>query len=72
MKEGIHPVNLTERSCYVSATKVLVKKSEGRYIVDVSDTNAEVIAIGVKSNDNSVAKFKKLMNKLYDLDLEGY
>ncbi len=72
IEEGIHPVNLSEKSTYVSSTKVLVKKSEGRYIVDVSDTTAEILAVSSRTDDKCIQKFEKLMNKLYGLDLKGY
>ena len=72
LKKGVHPVNLSEKSTYVSSTKVLVKKSEGRYIVDVSDTNADIVAVSCRTDQKCMEKFKTLMNKLYNLDLKGY
>ncbi len=72
LKEGVHPINLSEKSSYVSSTKVLVKKGEGRYIVDVSDTNADIVGISSRTNKKCMAKFEKLMNNLYGLNLEGY
>lgn len=72
LKEGVHPVNLSEKSTYVSPTKVLVKKPEGRYLVDVSDTNAEIVAVSSRTNEKCMSKFKTLMNELYNLDLKGY
>lgn len=72
LKEGVHPVNLSDKSTYVSSTKVLVKKAEGRYIVDVSDTHADIVGVSSRTNEKGMAKFKTLMNKLYNLDLKGY
>jgi len=72
IEEGVHPVNLSNKSTYISSTKVLVKKSEGRYIVDVSDTEAQIVGISSRTNEKSMVKFMNLMNKLYDLNLEGY
>jgi len=72
LKEGVHPVNLSKRSAYVSPTKVLVKKPEGRYLVDVSDTNAEIVGVSSRTNEKCMSKFKTLMNELYNLDLKGY
>ena len=72
IEQGVHPVNLSNKSTYVSSTKVLVKKPEGRYIVDVSDTEAQIVGISSRTNDKSMGKFMNLMNKLYDLNLEGY
>jgi len=72
LKEGVHPVNLSEKSAYVSPTKVLVKKPEGRYLVDVSDTNVEIVGVSSRTNEKCMSKFKTLMNELYNLDLKGY
>jgi len=65
-------VNLSNKSTYISSTKVLVKKPEGRYIVDVSDTEAQIVGISSRTKKKSMGKFMNLMNKLYDLNLEGY
>mmetsp|Transcript_26841 Transcript_26841/g.44220 ORF Transcript_26841/g.44220 Transcript_26841/m.44220 type:complete len:227 (-) Transcript_26841:1597-2277(-) len=72
LKEGVHPVNLSEKSTYVSSTKVLVKKPEGRYLIEVSDTSAEIVGISSRTNQKCMSKFKKLMNELYNLDIKGY
>ena len=72
LKEGVHPVNLSEKSTYVSSTKVLVKKPEGRYIVDVSDTEAQIVGVSSRKNEKCMAKFETLMNELYNLDIKGY
>lgn len=72
IEQGVHPVNLSNSSTYVSSTKVLVKKAEGRYIVDVSDTEAQIVGVSSRTNKKSMAKFETLMNQLYGLDLKGY
>jgi len=72
LEDGIHPVNLSEKSTFVSSTKVLVKKSEGRYIVDVSDTHADILGVSSRTNERCMERFEKLMNELYDLNLQGY
>lgn len=72
LKEGVHPVNLSHKSGYASATKVLVKKPEGRYIVDVSYIHANIVGVSSRTNAKYIEKFEALMNKLYDLDLKGY
>ena len=72
INEGIHPVNIGKNSAFVSATKVLIKKPEGRYLVDVSDTHAEIVGVSVRGNRKCMSKFKTLMNELYNLDLTGY
>jgi len=72
LEEGVHPINIGKKSTYVGSTKVLVKKTEGRYIVDISDTHADIIGLSSRTNDKCMEKFEILMNKLYDLDLKGY
>ena len=72
IEDGIHPVNLSEKSTFVSSTKVLVKKNEARYIVDVSDTHADILGLSSRTNEGCIEKFEKLMNELYDLNLKGY
>lgn len=72
LKKGIHPVNIWKKSTFVSPTKVLVKKPEGRYLVDVSDTDAEIVGVSARTNKKCMSKFETLMNKLYNLDLKGY
>ena len=72
LEQGIHPINLSEKSTYVSPTKVLVKKSEGRYLVDVSDTHAEIVGVSARTNKESMSKFGRLMNEMYKLDIKGY
>jgi len=72
LKEGVHPVNLSEKSTYVSSTKVLVKKPESRYIVDVSDTEAKIVGVSSRKHDKCMARFETLMNDIYNLDLTGY
>ena len=72
LEQGIHPVNLSAKSTYVSSTKVLVKKGEGRYIVEISETNADILGISTRTNARCMDKFESLMNKLYDLDIKGY
>lgn len=72
LKQGVHPINLSEKSTYVSPTKVLVKKPEGRYLVEVSDTSADIVGVSSRTNNKCMSRFKTLMNELYNLDLKGY
>jgi hypothetical protein len=72
LKKGIHPVNIGKKSTFVSPTKVLVKKPEGRYLVDVSDTHAEIVGVSARTNKKCMSMFGTLMNQLYNLDLKGY
>ena len=72
LEKGLHPVNIGKKSTFVSPTKVLVKKPEGRYLVDVSDTYAEIVGVSARTNKKCMSKFKTLMNELYNLYLKGY
>ena len=72
LNKGIHPVNIGKKSTFVSPTKVLVKKPEGRYLVDVSDSHAEIVGVSARTNKKCMSKFETLMNTLYNLDLKGY
>ena len=72
LNKGIHPVNIGKKSTFVSSTKVLIKKPEGRYLVNVSDTHAEVVGVSVRANKKCMSKFETLMNSIYNLDLKGY
>ena len=72
IEQGIHPVNLSSKSTYISSTKVLVKKGEGRYIVDVSETHADIVGFSSRTDKKCMSKFKRLMNELYGLDIKGY
>ena len=70
---GIHPLNIGAKSEPVSATKVLIKKSIGRYLVEVSDNQVVILGVGVRTNAKSMSKFSRSMNKLYDdVTLKGY
>ena len=72
LEQGVHPINLSRKSTYVSPTKVLIKKPEGRYLVEVSDTSAEIVGVSSRTSEKCMSRFKTLMNELYNLDLKGY
>ena len=69
---GIDAQDIGKKSCRVSATKVLIKKRIGRYLVDDSKKEIEVLAVAVRGDDNEMEKFEKLLNKLYNLNIRGY
>ena len=72
IEQGVYPVNLSAKSTYVSPMKVLIKKPEGRYLVEVSDSSVEIAGVSSRKNDQSMSSFQTLMNQLYNLDLKGY
>lgn len=72
LSQGIHPVKISERSTYVSADMVLIKKPVGRYLVKISDSTIEIVGFSRRSNLDNMRKFAKLMNELYNVDIKGY
>ena len=72
LNKGGYPVKLSEKSTYVSPMKLLVKNSEGKYLVQVSDTSADIVGVNSCTNEKFMLRFKTLMNELYHLNLKGY
>ena len=72
LNDGIHPVNIGKKSTFVSADKVLIKASKGRYLVKVSDTQVDILGFVPRGNDKGTKSFENIMNKIYSLDLKGY
>ena len=72
IKQGIHPVNLSSKSTFVSPTKVLIKKPKGRYLVEVTDTHVEIVGMSKRGDDQGLAQFQRSMNELYDLKITSY
>ena len=72
LRKGVYSTNLSKKSTYVSSTIILVKKPEGRYLMEVSDTSVEIIGVSSRSNEKCMSKFKTLMNQLYNLDIKEY
>ena len=70
IKQGIHPINVGYNSAFVSSDKVLIKCSKGRYLVEVGDTKVDILGFVARGNQKSVKNFEKLMNKIYNLDLQ--
>ena len=70
MKEGIHPINVGYNSAFVSSDKLLIKCSKGQYLVEVGDTKVDILGVVARRSDKSVKSFEKLMNKMYNLDLQ--
>ena len=68
IKEGIHPVNVGYNSAFVSSDKVLVKCSKGRGAI--FGGICEILGFVARTDEKSVNRFEKLMNKLYNLNLQ--
>jgi hypothetical protein len=54
----------------VAKDKVLIKGAHGRYLVEVSVNQINVLGIGARGNNKNMQTFRKLMNKMYDLNLQ--
>lgn len=61
LNKGIHPVNIVKKSTFVSSTKVLIKKPEGRYLVEISGDQVNVLGICARGNKKNVKSFENLM-----------
>lgn len=72
LRNGIHPVNIGQKSTYVSPTKVLIKKSEGRYLVEITSTGIKILGFSSRGNAQGMSQFQRLMNQHHDTDLKGY
>ena len=70
LKEGINPVDIGKKSTVVGKNKVLIKKDRGRFLVEISDNQVKVLGIGDRGNTPNMNKFKRLMNKMYDVNLQ--
>ena len=49
---------------------MLIKKDRGRFLVEISDNQVKVLGIGDRGNTPNMNKFKRLMNKMYDVNLQ--
>lgn len=41
-----------------------------RYLVKVSGNQVTVLGISCRGNDKNIGRFERLMNKMYDVDLQ--
>ena len=58
LRQKVYPINLSEKSTYVSRTKVLVKKPEGKYLIKVSDTSAKIVEVSSRTNQKCMSRFR--------------
>ena len=72
LEAGVSPTKIGGGSTYVSSNMVLIKKPEGRYLVQVSDNNIDIVGISARCNTKRMRIFQDLMNKEYDVNLRGY
>jgi hypothetical protein len=70
LEEGINPVNIGKKSTPVASNKVLIKGDEGRYLVEVSGNQVNVLGICARGNRKNVKSFENLMNEMYGVNLQ--
>ena len=70
LKEGVNPIDIGPKTAAVAKDKVLIKGAHGRYLIEVSGNEVNVLGIGARSNKKNMQTFEKLMNKMYDLNLQ--
>ena len=70
LEEGINPVDIGKKSTPVASNKVLIKGAEGRYLIEVSGDQVNVLGICSRGNKKNVQSFKNLMNKMYNVNLQ--
>jgi hypothetical protein len=70
LEEGINPVDIGKKSTPVASNKVLIKGDEGRYLVEVSGNQVNVLGICARGNRKNVKSFENLMNEMYGVNLQ--
>ena len=70
LKEGLNPIDIGKDSTRVSSNKVLIKVGHGRYLVEISGNQVNVLGIGARVNAKNMNNFRDLMNKKYGLNLQ--
>ena len=70
LEEGINPVDIGKKSTPVASNKVLIKGDEGRYLIEVSGDQVNVLGICARGNNKNVKRFRNLMNEMYGVNLQ--
>jgi hypothetical protein len=70
LEEGINPVDIGKKSGPVASNKVLIKGDEGRYLVEVSGNQVNVLGICARGNRKNIKTFERLMNEMYDVNIQ--
>ena len=68
LEEGINPVEIGKKSTPVASNKVLIKGDEGRYLVEISGDQVNVLGICARGNKKNVKSFENLMNLMYGVN----
>ena len=70
MEEGTNPINIGQNTAAVAKDKVLTKGARGRYLVEVSKNQVNILGICARGNKKNVDSFERLMNEMYDVNLQ--
>jgi hypothetical protein len=70
LKEGVNPIDIGKKSTRISSNKVLIKGAHGRYVVEISGNQVNVLGIGARGNAKNMNNFRDLMNEKYGLNLQ--
>lgn len=70
LSEGANPIDIGKKSTNLPGNKVLIKGSHGRYLVENSGDQVNVLGIGARGDNQNIKTFEALMNKMYDLNLQ--
>ncbi len=70
LQEGINPIAIGQKSTPVASNKMLIKGDEGRYLVEVSENQVNILGIRARGSSKNVKKCKNLMNEMYGVNLQ--
>ena len=70
LEEGANPIDIGPNTAAVAKDKVLIKGAHGRYLVEVSGNQVNVLGICSRGNKKNVNSFERLMNEMYDVNLQ--
>ena len=70
LQEGINSVDIGKKSKLIASNKVLIKGDKGRYLVEVSENQVNVLGICARGNKKNVKSFENLMNRMYGVNLQ--
>ena len=70
INEGVNPIDIGSNTAAVANNKVLIKGAHGRYLVEVSANQVNVLGIGARGNKKNIQTFERLMNEMYDVNLQ--
>ena len=70
IQQGVRPIDIGKKSTNLPNNKVLIKGSHGRYVVEVSGKNINILGIGDRGNRRNMLSLKRLMREMYNINLQ--